>query len=173
MNIVLIGYRGTGKSAIARKLGKRLSMHVVGMDDEIIARAGKSIPEIVAECGWDRFRDIESQVAADFGRRDGLIIDAGGGVIVRDRNIEHLKANGLVVWLVADVQTIIDRIKDDTQRPSLSGSKSFLDEVTGILTERNPKYEAAADYVVDTARHTVEEAADVIAGFFSESKERR
>lgn len=166
MNIVLIGYRGTGKSTIAEILGERLSMRVVGMDTEIVRRAGKSIPEIVEERGWDHFRDMESQVAADFGSEDGLIIDTGGGVIVRPRNVESLKKNGIVFWLVADEETIVERIEDGTQRPSLSGSKSFVDEVAEILAERAPKYEAAADHTIDTARNTAEEAARTIADIF-------
>ena len=162
MNIVLIGYRGTGKTTIANILGKRLSMRVVGMDDEIIKRAGKPIPEIVEQYGWDHFRDIESQVAADFGNDDGLIIDAGGGVIVRERNIENLRKNGTVFWLVTDERTIVERIRNDTQRPSLSGSKSFVDEVSEILAERNPRYRAAADHIIDTVKNSPEETAEAI-----------
>lgn len=166
MNIVLIGYRGTGKSTIAEMLRERLSMRVVGMDAEIVRRAGKTIPEIVEESGWDHFRDIESQVAADLGGEDGLIIDAGGGVIVRPQNIESLKKNGVVFWLVADEQTIVERIKDDTQRPSLSGSKNFVDEIAEILAERAPKYKAAADHTIDTAKNTPDEAAEKIFEIF-------
>ena len=166
MNIVLIDYRGTGKSAIARILAERLSMRVAGMDAEISKRAGKAIPEIVEESGWDHFRDLESEVAADFGAEDGLIIDAGGGVIIRSRNIENLKGNGIVFWLTADENTIVDRIKDDTQRPSLSGSKSFVDEIAEILAERTPKYRAAADHTIDTAKDSADEAAKAIADIF-------
>ena len=166
MNIVLIGYRGTGKSTIANLLAERLSMHVVGMDAEIVKRAGKTIPEIVEESGWDHFRDMESCVAADFGSEDGLIIDAGGGVIVRPQNIESLKENGVVFWLTADEATIVERIGDDTQRPSLSGSKSFVEEVAEILAEREPKYRAAADHAIDTVENSAEQAAEEIARIY-------
>jgi shikimate kinase len=166
MNIVLIGYRGTGKTTIAEKLGERLSMRVVCMDEEIVRRAGEPIPAIVEKHGWDHFRDIESRVAADFGNDDGLIIDAGGGVIVRQQNVDNLKNNGMVFWLVADEQTIVERIKDGTERPSLSASKSFVDEVSEILTERNPKYRAAADHIVDTAQNGADQAAEIIASLF-------
>jgi shikimate kinase len=168
MNIVLIGYRGAGKSTIARKLAERLSMPVVAMDEEIVRRAGASIPEIVERHGWDHFRDLESEVAAELGSRDGLIIDAGGGVIVREENVGNLKKNGIVFWLVADEQTIVDRIKGDDQRPSLSGAKSFLDEVSEVLAERTPKYRAAADHAIDTAVTSVEDAVDLIAEIVSE-----
>jgi shikimate kinase len=87
----------------------------------------------------------------------------GGGLIVKPENIESLKKNGIIFWLVADEQTIVDRIKDGTQRPSLSGSKSFVDEVAEILAERTPKYRAAADRTIDTAQNAAEEAAAAIA----------
>ena len=166
MNIVLIGYRGTGKSVIAKRLGERLAMQVVGMDGEIIKRAGKTIPEIVEQHGWDHFRDLESRVAADLGNKDGLIIDTGGSVITRSENIECLKKNGIVFWLVADEKTIVERIRHGDQRPSLSGSRSFIEEVAEILSERTPKYRAAADYTIDTVRNSIEESAAAIVDIF-------
>jgi len=171
VNIVLIGYRGTGKSTIARILAGRLDMRVVAMDEEIARRAGKPIPEIVQEHGWDHFRDLESQVAADLEVEDGLIVDAGGGVIVRPKNIESLKKNGLIFWLVADEETIVGRIKDDSGRPSLSGAKSFLEEVSEILAERAPRYKAAADHIIDTARQSAAAAAGSIAEIFLKPRE--
>ena len=162
----MAGLHATGKSTIAKLLGEKLSMRVVGMDAEIVERAGKTIPEIVEESGWDHFRDMESDIAADFGSEDGLIIDAGGGVIVRPQNIDSLKKNGLVFWLTADEATIVERIGNDTQRPSLSGSKSFVEEVAGILAEREPKYRAAADHIVDTVNNTAEQASEQIARIY-------
>ncbi len=162
MNLVLIGYRGTGKSAVARILASRLSMPVVGMDDEIIRRAGKGVPEIVKESGWEHFRDIESEVAAEAGAGDGKIIDAGGGAILRPKNVEVLKRNGVVFWLTADVETIAGRIREGTDRPSLTGAKSFLDEISEVLGERTPLYRAAADHVVDTAGRDVEAVAAAV-----------
>jgi len=166
MNIVLIGYRGTGKTVIAKKLGERLSMQVFGMDDEIVRRAGRSIPEIVEKHGWDHFRDMESRVAADLESMDNLVVDAGGGVIVRPRNIESLRKNGIVFWLTADKNTIADRIRHGDQRPSLSGNKSFVEEIAEILAERPPKYQAAADHIIDTASKTIDEAVEAIAKIF-------
>ena len=150
MNIVLIGYRGTGKSAVGRLLAEQLGRTLVSTDGVIIEKAQQSIPEIVEQSGWDYFRDLESTVCKEIGRQDNLVIDTGGGAILRSDNVEHLKTNGVIFWLTADIQTIVNRIGGDTQRPSLTGSKSFVEEIEDVLRERRPKYQAAADHTVST-----------------------
>ena len=162
VNIVLIGYRGTGKSTVARLLGKRLGRQVVSTDAEVIARANLSIPQIVEQSGWDHFRDLESAVCRSLADKDALVIDTGGGVILRDENVAALKANGVTVWLTAEVPTIASRIHRDTQRPSLSGTKSFVEEIEEILEPRVPKYKAAADYVISTDRSSPNQITNLI-----------
>jgi len=162
MNVVLIGYRGTGKSTVGKIVAARLGRTLVSTDAEIVKRAGQSIPEIVAQHGWDYFRDLESQVCRDLAEGDGLVIDTGGGAILRSENVERLKRNGTLFWLRASVETITKRIGRDTQRPSLTGTKSFLDEVQEVLRERTPKYEAAADHVIATDGRSVVQIADEI-----------
>ena len=93
MNLVLIGYRGTGKSTVAKLLAARLAMEVVSLDQEIVNAHGP-IPQIVAAHGWPHFRDLEAAITARTARRDGIIIDAGGGVILRQDNVDNLKRNG-------------------------------------------------------------------------------
>ena len=162
MNIVLIGYRGTGKSAVSRVLAKRLRRELVSTDAEVVKRAGVPIPKIVEQHGWEHFRDLESAVCRDLGGRDHLIIDTGGGAILRPQNVELLKKNGRFWWLTAGVDTIVRRIGHDTQRPSLTGTRSFLDEVSEVLAERVPKYQAAADWTIATEGLTVQEVAERI-----------
>jgi len=162
MNIVLIGYRGTGKSSVATVLASRLRWERVSTDAEIIARAKQSIPDIVQAFGWEYFRDLESEVCRTTGGKDHLIIDTGGGVILRAQNVEALKANGRLFWLTADIATIEARIGGDTQRPSLTGTKSFIEEIADVLEERRPKYRAAADHVIATDRQSVAQVAEAI-----------
>lgn len=150
MNIVLIGYRGTGKSSVAKILAHRLGRRLVSTDAEIVTRAGRSIPDMVQEHGWEHFRDQESIVCRQMGTEDGLIIDTGGGAILRDENVRALKGNGIVFWLTASVPAIAARIAGDTNRPSLTGGKSFVDEVAEVLQERIPKYRGAADHALAT-----------------------
>jgi shikimate kinase len=162
MNLVLIGYRGTGKSSIGRILADRLGKELVSTDAAIVQRANLAIPDIVTRYGWDHFRDLESQVCRELAGKDGLIIDTGGGAILRPENVACLKAGGVVFWLTAEVGTIVARIGGDTQRPSLTGTKSFTEEIEEVLRERVPKYEAAADHRIATDGRTLVELADEI-----------
>ncbi len=150
MNIVLIGYRGTGKSTMGRQLAARLGRALVSTDEEIVKRAQRTIPEIVSREGWDYFRDLESEICSEIASRDQLVVDTGGGAILRAQNVEALKANGTVFWLTASVETIARRIGSGNQRPSLTGTKSFVDEIQDVLRERTPKYQAAADHIIVT-----------------------
>ncbi|GKS56821.1 shikimate kinase [Nitrospira sp.] len=150
MNIVLIGYRGTGKSSVAKILAHRLGRRLVSTDAEVVTQAGRSIPDIVQSHGWEHFREQESVICRQVGAEDGLIIDTGGGAILRDENVRALKGNGVVFWLTAAVPTIAARIAGDTNRPSLTGGKSFVDEVAEVLQDRAPKYRAAADHTLAT-----------------------
>ena len=162
MNLVLIGYRGTGKSSIGRILADRLGKELVSTDAAIAQRANLAIPDIVTRYGWDHFRDLESQACRELAGKDGLIIDTGGGAILRPENVACLKAGGILFWLTAEVGTIAARIGGDTQRPSLTGTKSFTEEIEEVLRERVPKYEAAADHRIATDGRTLVELADEI-----------
>jgi shikimate kinase len=162
MNVVLIGYRGTGKSTVGKIVAARLGRTIVSTDAEIVKRTGQSIPELVGQQGWDYFRDLESQVCRELAGRDGLVIDTGGGAILRSQNVEALKKTGILFWLTASVDTIAKRIGQDTQRPSLTGTKSFVDEIQEVLLERTPKYEAAADHVIATDGRSIVRIADEV-----------
>ncbi len=162
MNIVLIGYRGTGKSTVARLLASRLERELVSTDAEIVKRAQRTIPEIVAQEGWEHFRDLESEICREIAGCDQLIIDTGGGIILRAQNTEMLKKNGTVFWLTASVETIAKRIGADNQRPSLTGTKSFVDEIQDVLRGRMPKYQAAADHVIATDTRSINQLVETV-----------
>jgi shikimate kinase len=166
VNLVLIGYRGTGKSTIGRRLAELLGFAYVSFDAEIAARAGMPIPEIVRLHSWDYFRDLEEAVVEEYAARDGQVLDAGGGVVVRPRNVERLARGGLMVLLEARIEDIIARIGGGTDRPSLTGTRSFTDEVAEVLAARAPSYRKAAQFTVDTSQAGAEDAARMIAAEF-------
>lgn len=162
MNVVLIGYRGTGKSSVGEILAARLDHTLLSTDAEVVKLAGQTIPAIVEHHGWEYFRDLESKVCQKLVGRNGLIIDTGGGAILRSQNVEALKQTGKLFWLTASVETIARRIGSDTQRPSLTGTKSFIHEIQDVLQDRLPKYQAAADCVIETEGRSLSQVADEI-----------
>lgn len=172
MNVVLIGYRGTGKSTVGNIVAARLGRQMVSTDKEIVRRAGSPIPEIVAAHGWEYFRDLESAVCQDLAGRDNLVIDTGGGAILRQQNVDVFKQSGLLIWLTASVETIAVRIGSDTQRPSLTGTKSHVEEIRDVLSERMPKYQAAADMTLATDGRSIEELATAILQHLQSTESR-
>ena len=167
MNIVLIGYRGTGKSTVAKLLGQKLSRNVVSTDAEVVAGTKQSIPEIVEKFGWDHFRKLETKICEALSSQDDLVIDTGGGAIMKEENVMALKSNSAIFWLTAEVATIALRIGGDTQRPSLSGTKTFVEEIEEILKERTSKYQAAADHVIPTDHSSPTQVTDTILSLIS------
>jgi shikimate kinase len=162
MNIVLIGYRGTGKSVVGELLALQLDMPLMGMDAQIVKKARMPIPEIVEKLGWPGFRDIESEVARELAGLDNIIIDTGGGIIERPENIEALKINSRIFWLKASVDAIVSRIQEGTQRPALTAGKTFTEEIAEVLEQRIPKYKSAAQYEIDTDPLTPDQVAEKI-----------
>jgi shikimate kinase len=152
MNIILLGYRGTGKSVISRILSKQLKRPLFGLDSMIEEAVGIPIPEIVSMWGWARFREIESKIVEQVAdEAQDAIIDCGGGVILNDRNIKKLKENGKTVLLTAEIETLLSRLsRDRNNRPRLKDGLSWEDEHRKVLAEREDLYNTAADLVCDT-----------------------
>ena len=171
MNIVLLGYRGTGKSVISKILAKKLQRKLVSIDKEIAQSAGLPIPQIVQKWGWPRFREIESRIILEVSAREReAVIDCGGGVVLDDQNIACLKKQGRAVLLRADLQTLMKRIKNDPNRPPLKEGLSFEEEQKIIMAEREPKYLSAADMICDTTSKKPVATALEIIEFFQKKK---
>jgi shikimate kinase len=165
MNLILIGYRGSGKSTVARRVALSLGWEWADSDVEIELVAGKSIAAIFADDGEPAFRDLESRVVAELAARARLVLAVGGGAVLRPENREVLKRSGRVVWLAASPETILARLAGDTttihRRPNLTtaGGKA---EVYELLAERTPIYRALADSTVDTDGKDPERVADEV-----------
>ena len=155
-----MGYRGTGKTDVAKELGKKLNKKIINIDKEIEKKAGP-IKDFVKNNSWDAFRDIESEIIENI-KAENAVIDCGGGFIEREKNIQNLKTNGTIIWLKASVPVIKERIKDNEDRPSLTGEKSFTDEIEEVLKKRNPTYKKTADYEIDTNNKSIEEVTSEI-----------
>jgi len=167
-NIALIGFMGTGKSAVGSELSRRLGTDLVEVDDLIAERAGKSIPEIFSEDGEAAFRKLEMEAVAEVSRREGVVISCGGGVVLDPKNVDRLKMSSVVVLLTAPVEEILHRAdRDGGSRPLLNIPDREA-RVRELLTFRQPLYLRAADYIVDTSGLNPEEIAEAIIGCLME-----
>ncbi len=160
MNIALIGYRGTGKTSVAKLLAGKLGMKLVSTDELIEVSEGKTITEIVKEKGWAYFREKENEIIKKLNKKN-CVIDCGGGVVENKENVNSLKQNSKIILLTADADIIIQRIKNEKSRPPLT-DRQLTEEVKEMLEKRKKLYESAADYIVDTTNLTVEDAVDII-----------
>jgi shikimate kinase len=151
--IFLIGYRGSGKSTVARLLAAELKWDFVDADDEIECQTKKSIAAIFAEHGEPTFRDLEASIVAELAGRRRVVIALGGGAVLRAENRIAICCAGRVVWLKAGVDTIESRIAADAtttqRRPNLTATGGRA-EIETLLAEREPKYLECATLVVAT-----------------------
>ena len=153
-NIVLIGFMGSGKSMIARELGIRLKAQVVATDALIEDREGKPIQEIFKSKGEAYFRDLETEIIKEVSLRRGIIIDCGGGVVLRKENLKLLKTNGIVFYLQATPEIIYQRIKNEGHRPLLKVSDP-LGRIKELYQQRLPLYNQA-DHTIDANDASIE-----------------
>ncbi len=162
-NIMLIGFMGAGKSTVSDYLGEMLAMEQVEMDALIAEQEGMSIPEIFDKYGETYFRDCESNTLIELQRKENAIISCGGGVVLRDENVDHMKKNGRVVLLTASPETILERVKDSDERPLLNNNKN-VDFISDMMEKRRVKYENAADITINTDNKTVQEICEELIG---------
>lgn len=148
-NIVLIGFMGAGKSTISDYLRTAFAMEVVEMDQIISERQGMSISDIFETYGEEYFRDLETSLLIEMQSRTNVVISCGGGVPMRERNVVEMKKNGKVVLLTARPDTILERVRDNHDRPLLEGNKN-VEFIAGLMEKRRRKYEAAADVIIET-----------------------
>lgn len=160
-NIFLIGFMGAGKSTIARELKKRLHIECVEMDEMIVQKQGMPITDIFAKFGETYFRDLESNTLIELQKSSQTIVSCGGGVVVREENIGHMKKSGRVVLLTATPETIYERVKNSTDRPILNNNMN-VEFISGLMEKRRASYEAAADIIIATDGKTAGQICEEI-----------
>ncbi len=166
-NLFLIGYRCTGKSSVGRLLAAKLDRLLVDTDSRVVSQNGLSIRKIVASRGWDAFRRLEHNVLKQVCAMDRQVVATGGGIVLDADNVELMKESGRVIWLKATPDTIKTRMMQDRAseglRPALT-TKDSISEIEETLVEREPLYQRAMDFAVDTDHRGVDEICDVIIG---------
>ncbi|PKN07317.1 MAG: shikimate kinase [Deltaproteobacteria bacterium HGW-Deltaproteobacteria-7] len=165
MKVILIGYRATGKSTAGALLSKKLRIPFVDTDRLIEDAAGMPIKDIVAQEGWEKFRERETAAVASLGAQKVCVVATGGGVVTASQNRDLLKKMGVLVWLKAPLADIVERLERDAGneqlRPQLT-SENLVAETLAVLKERLPVYESIADITVDTQGQSVVRVADSI-----------
>lgn len=165
VNIVLIGYRCTGKTVVGKNLARRLKLDFIDVDEHIEKKSASSIDKIVKRSGWEEFRRLEKEAIERLSSMNGKVIAAGGGAVLDSTNVENFRKNGVVILLEATRETIVKRMRSDEktklQRPSLTGKDTY-EEIEEVLKKRQPFYEKAMDLSIDTANKGVEEIVDEI-----------
>lgn len=164
-NITIIGMRGAGKSNVSRRLSVFTKRPVFATDTMVEYEAlGESIAGLVAQEGWSAFREREYQVLRKILHMEGVIIDAGGGLIIdlsdgvevfSERKVSLLRASGPVIWLRGDVERLVAKVAAKADRPALVDAA----QVVALMQERQPFYERAATHIIDIEGRRREEIA--------------
>lgn len=155
-NVFLVGFMGSGKSTIARCMAKNYGLDMIDMDQLIVEREGMCIPDIFAQKGEPYFRVAETNLLIELKEQQDKVVSCGGGVVLRDENVQAMRQSGQVVLLNAKPETILERVKDDDNRPLLRGNKN-VQFIRDMMEKRQPKYEEAADFVVHTDGKSADE----------------
>ena len=163
MNVILIGFMGVGKSTIANGLAKSLGFDVLDTDKMIEQSQSRSINEIFATEGEESFREMESVILGKLiSSTDRSVISTGGGIVTREENIKVLKSIGIVFWLDAGVDSILDRVSGNRDRPLLK-TENPRKRIVDLLSEREPLYESCADERIQTDDFSIDEISYGIA----------
>ncbi len=160
VNIVLTGFMGAGKSAVGRRLKELTDRGLVDTDDMIEKGAGMIISEIFEKFGEPHFRELEKKAVEEASKLENHIIVTGGGVVLREENMENLRKNGKIIYLHAPAEVLYERIKEETHRPLLAVDDP-LGKIKELLEYRAPFY-ANNDLEIDTSNMGVDEVAEKV-----------
>lgn len=159
-NIILVGFMGTGKTAVSKQLAKKLDWQQIDIDDLIEETANKKISDIFAENGEQYFRDLETEALRRIISLKNHIVSTGGGAVLREENMKIMKQAGVVICLSAEPEIIYDRVKTASHRPLLQ-TEDPLQKIKDLLEFRAPFYEKA-DYMIDTSYLSVDQVVKKI-----------
>ena len=158
-NIFLVGFMGSGKSTIGRALAERLQREFIDLDELIVERAGRSIPDIFAQFGEAYFRTLERETLRTLESGSAAVVALGGGAFVSDENRAIVAKLGLSIWLDCTLDKILERLGSDRTRPLYSGRSP--EQLAELLASRTPSY-SLADLQIDVTQLDVSEAVEKI-----------
>ena len=166
-NIYLIGPMGSGKTTIGQRVAKLLGLEFLDCDHELESRTGASIALIFDVEGEAGFRDRETRMLEELTERRGMLLATGGGVVLRQRNRELLRRNGLVVYLSTSVPQQLKRLSRDRTRPLIQ-TDDRRERLNRLAAERNHLYEELADIDFPSKDRSPDISARALADLISE-----
>ncbi|WP_066637659.1 shikimate kinase [Desulfolucanica intricata] len=169
-NVVLIGFMGTGKTVVGKRLAARLNKKFIDTDAEIEKVTGKTIEQIFARDGVIRFRSEETLLARKLENQENTVISTGGGMVLDPENIRLFKKNGIIIGLSASPEIIYQRVKHKRNRPLLNKG-DLKTKIKELLDERTESYKVA-EFTIDTGDKKVEEVVDIIISYLDDRKSR-
>ncbi len=172
-SIALIGFMGTGKTAVGKVLAAKLGKEFVELDSLIEQKAGKSIPEIFQQDGEIGFRELEIEVAKEASNQKNTVITCGGGIVLYKINIDRLKKGCIIIYLTAAPDIILKRLSNDQNERPLLDLPDRASQIKGLLRFRQPFYESAADIKIDTSKLNTESVAERIMAKLKEDESYR
>lgn len=170
-NIALIGFMGTGKTAIGEQLAKFLKMEFIELDEYIEKMAGKKISKIFKEDGEIRFREYEIEACKKISSKENIVIACGGGVVLNKINIDYLRQKSIIICLEASPEVIYERImKNGKEKRPLLSNPNPMKSIKDLLEFRAPFYKVAAQYTINTEKDTKSIIKEIIEIFQKEKK---
>ena len=161
-NIALIGFMGTGKTAVGQLLASKLSRQFIELDSLIEQKTGKPIPEIFQQDGEIVFRELEIEVTKEVARKTNIVIACGGGVVVNKINTDRLREGCSIIYLTASPRAILKRVSNDEgQRPLLEVDNRAI-AIQNMMKFRKPFYQRAADVTINTSKLHIAAIAEQI-----------
>ncbi len=157
-NVVLIGFMGTGKTSIGRRVASSMGFKFIDTDDLIVESEGRTIADIFSAEGEDFFRDLETQMLESCARLQNQVFATGGGIVLREENRQLLSGAGYVIWLKSSAADILERVSRNRDRPLLQTADP-LQTVENLLNEREELYASCSDFTIDTTGLTLDETA--------------
>lgn len=166
-NVYFIGFRGSGKTTLAKIISASLHKQFVDIDNLIEEREKLTIEQIFSKKGEEYFRNLETLVLKELSVKSDLIVSTGGGIVMREENRKIISQTGIAIYLTADEKTIYNRIKNDKNRPPLT-SLPMEEEIRKLMALRRPFYEELASITLDTSRMGIEECKNIVLNFLME-----
>ncbi len=164
--IYLVGFMGVGKSTVSKALSELLQIEELDTDKKIEEEKGMSINQIFRAYGEQYFRDLETRLLKKISEGEALLVSCGGGLSIREENQRLMKKSGKVVWLTAEPETVLERVKNGKDRPLLKDHME-VDYIAKMMEERKARYEKVADFSVKTDGKSAEEIASEIVALLN------